>query len=237
MDGPLGARYQMIAIDLPGQEGVRSVQRSAQGRTIASHADCVVQILEAFDIDHAVFFGWSLGGHVALEMMDRFPGTTGVMISGTAPVGRTPAAIRAGFRDPAVGGAVIAPGAFTPVPVPTVPGRRTEPVQHPIDAAIRILFDQLTDASISDQKRLVETSGVPLAIVNGADDPIVDIDYLTSLNYAKLWSKRCYIIPRTGHMPFVEQPDVFNDILKEFLRRMEGRLRAQLNHASLCFSG
>jgi pimeloyl-ACP methyl ester carboxylesterase len=32
-------------------------------------------------------FGWSLGGHIGIEMVLRFPGMRGLMITGAPPVG------------------------------------------------------------------------------------------------------------------------------------------------------
>ena len=42
--------------------------------------------------------GWSLGGHVGIELMARHPGVTGLMIVGAPPVGRGPVAMLRGFQ-------------------------------------------------------------------------------------------------------------------------------------------
>jgi hypothetical protein len=41
---------------------------------------------ETQGVAEAVVFGWSLGGHIGIELMSRFPGMRGLMISGAPPV-------------------------------------------------------------------------------------------------------------------------------------------------------
>ena len=48
-------------------------------------------------------FGWSLGGHVGIEMMHLFPGLLGLMITGAPPVSRNNMA--EGFHAPPAMGA------------------------------------------------------------------------------------------------------------------------------------
>src|SRR5690606_130426 len=55
--------------------------------SIHGFADAAIAFLEAQKIDRAVVVGWSLGGHAALEMMARWPGTQAAWITGTPPAG------------------------------------------------------------------------------------------------------------------------------------------------------
>ena len=245
MDGSLGARYRMIAIDLPGHGASDDAIDPALSYTIPGYADAIVEALEQLDISHAVLFGWSLGGHVALEMMTRFEGTTGVMISGTSPVGNTMAAIMSGFQPhphlALTGKAVLTERDLEDFKALTLGAAANDTLDQAMrrtDQRARArMFEHLTGGLVSDQRSLVETKAIPLAVVNGGEDPVVNVNYLTSLSYAKLWGRRCYLIPGTRHAPFLEQPEVFNAILRRFLRRMEDRFRAQSEHPSLCFSG
>jgi pimeloyl-ACP methyl ester carboxylesterase len=45
----------------------------------------MAEFLALIGVDRAVVFGWSLGGHIGLEMVSRFPGMLGLMITGTPP--------------------------------------------------------------------------------------------------------------------------------------------------------
>ena len=72
------------------------------------------------------------------------------------------------------------------------------------------------------QRRTVETSGVPLAVVNGGADHTVNNDYLKGVDYANLWEGTVHILDGVGHAPFWEAPDRFDPILERFLADATG---------------
>jgi pimeloyl-ACP methyl ester carboxylesterase len=62
----------------------------------------------------------------------------------------------------------------------------------------------------------VETSSVPLAIINGDADPVVDLDYIDRLNYANIWEMEAVRMEGAGHAPHRERTSHFNEILLRF---------------------
>ena len=64
------------------------------------------------------------------------------------------------------------------------------------------LFEAARSGLGADQRHIVETSHVALAVVNGAEDPLVKLDDLDSLGYANIWSSRCHRLPGLSHAPF-----------------------------------
>jgi pimeloyl-ACP methyl ester carboxylesterase len=194
MSGPLGEKHRLIALDLPGHGKSSNAHYPAETYTMAGYADCVVEVMQAMGIQQAAFYGWSLGGHVALELMARWPGTVGAMISGTPPVGVTPEAIQAGFQPiPQIGLAGKPDFSEDDVALfamATCGAAADESVRQMIrrtdGQARQIMFASLLAGQASDQKRIVETSPVPVAVVNGANDPLVNLDYVGGLNYANL---------------------------------------------------
>jgi pimeloyl-ACP methyl ester carboxylesterase len=69
----------------------------------------------------------------------------------------------------------------------------------------------------ADQRKLVETSPVPLAVVTGAEEPFVNNAYLASLEYANLWENQIHIIANSGHAPFRDAREAFDPLLARFL--------------------
>jgi pimeloyl-ACP methyl ester carboxylesterase len=57
----------------------------------------------------------------------------------------------------------------------------------------------------------------PLAIVHGADEQLVNLDYIRSLTMPSLWRDEVQIIEDAGHAPHWERPDRFNALLAEFV--------------------
>ena len=83
------------------------------------------------------------------------------------------------------------------------------------------MFEAFVAGHGIDQREIVGTSSVLLAVVNGGDEPFVDLDYVDGVPYANLWEGRCHRLPGLGHAPFWEAPDVFDPVLERFLRDVE----------------
>jgi pimeloyl-ACP methyl ester carboxylesterase len=96
LDGPLGERFRLVAIDLPGY-GASDNARDPSAYSLPGHARAVRVAVDALGLDDARFVGWSLGGHVALEMAPDLPRARGFLIFGTPPVGFQPPAGEGSF--------------------------------------------------------------------------------------------------------------------------------------------
>ena len=84
----------------------------------------------------------------------------------------------------------------------------------------------------SDQKALAEHSPVPLAIVNGADDPMINVRYVGRLTYRNLWDDHYYLLRGVGHAPFLSAPHLFDPIFERFLADMARSALRKTGHAS-----
>src|SRR3984957_10977402 len=84
LEGPLGQRFRLIAVELPG------------------HGRAVRAALDALGIEEARFVGWSLGGHIALEMAPDLREPRGFVIFGTPPITSREAMSEAFLPNPAM---------------------------------------------------------------------------------------------------------------------------------------
>jgi len=91
--------------------------------------------------------------------------------------------------------------------------------------ARKIMSRSLMAGKASDQKAIAEHSHVPVAIVNGADDPMVNVKYVGRLHYADLWDDHYYLFRGVGHAPFLSAPQLFEPVFARFLADMEKRAR------------
>jgi len=231
-EGPLGEIYRMIAMDLPGHGESSRAFNPERSYTLPGYAAAAVEVLEGLGIKQAAVYGWSLGGYVALEMVPQYGGLVGLMISGAPPVRPTPESIQGGYRPlPQIGLlgkpdlseeeiAMLAGGTYGAACNEML----TEAVRRTDGRARAVMFGSLFQGGFSDLRALVETSGTPLAVVDGADDPFVNVEYVGSLNYASLWDEHCYTLRGAAHVPFLQTPEAFSAIFGRFLGDMEKRV-------------
>lgn len=232
--GEPGEAFRLVAVDLPGHGASADAFDPERTYTMPGYADTMVEVLSELGIDRAAVFGWSLGGHVAMELLPRFPGMVGLMICGAPPVGRTPEEIQAGFL-PNPNAALAGKPDFTDDEVEIF--ARATLGDHAADAALRnaivrtdgraraVMLASFFTGQASDQRALVEKTDVPVAVVNGAGDPVVNLRYLESIAWGNLWDKHCYVLRDAAHAPFLEVPETFNEIFVRFANDMEARAK------------
>jgi len=64
---------------------------------------------------------------------------------------------------------------------------------------------------------------IPLAVLHGAGEQLVSLDYLRSLNLSGLWRGEIIMLPGVGHAPHLEGPALFNPLLGDFARDCQTR--------------
>ena len=89
--------------------------------------------------------------------------------------------------------------------------RRTDPTAR---KTMFYDFDQREDL---DQKEKVAETYFPIAVVNGADDPFINLQYIRDLKFGNLWTGNCIELPGLMHAPFWAEPDKFQEILERFV--------------------
>lgn len=234
----LASRHRLIALDLPGHGASDDAADPKTAYTIPGFANTVVEVLDALAIDHLAIVGWSLGGHIGIELLERDPRIAGLMIMGTPPVSRGIFGMLRGFQ-PQFDLTLTTKGRLTRREMDRLARLCFgEAPQHGLREAIartdwrmrKIMGHGLMMGSGVDQRKVVEHSPVPLAVVNGEREPFARLDYLAGLDYANLWDGQCHVIPAVGHASFLEAPDQFNVLLGRFID--DAAAFAVLNQAS-----
>jgi pimeloyl-ACP methyl ester carboxylesterase len=233
LQSSLTANHRLIAFDLPGSGESSDAPDPEETYTLQGFADAAIELLGKLGVTNAIVFGWSLGGHIGIEMIPLFAGLRGLMITGTPPVG--PDEIAQAIKSmPMLGLAFkekLSPAEVDAYVQGTV-GKSAEPFMR--DAVARAdgrfrktLFAKFGANPGPTQREIVESSPAPIAVVNGDAEPIVNVDYVETVRYANLWQKHCYRLAGLGHAPFWEGPREFNPLLDRFLADVEsGRASA-----------
>lgn len=226
----LGARYRLVALDLPGFGRSQPVaDPSLLG--LQGWAACVRAVCAALELDPVVLVGWSLGGHVALEAVGAIPAARGVLLFGTPPLAFPPAMERAFLPHPAMAASFqetlteaemdgyvasfMAPGAAAPDVFGADIRRSDGRARAAVAASIR-------PDGYQDEVAVVANLRVPLAVLHGAEEQLVSGAYLAELAMPTLWRGAVQVIPGAGHAPQWEQPAAFNALLGAFVETCMG---------------
>jgi len=224
-ESALATKYRLIALDLPGHGASQDALDPENTYHFQGYAKTALEVLEALKADPCALYGWSLGGHIAIEMAGMDPSFAGLMISGTPPLGIVDGELQTGFlpsdqmdltgkedfseEDVALYASSTC-GNDTPVePFMVDAVRRTD------GRARRIMLESF--AVGLKERDIVMTAKMPLAIVNGDPEPFVDNAYLKTIPYANLWEGKIHLLPGIGHAPFWEEPETFHTLLARFL--------------------
>jgi pimeloyl-ACP methyl ester carboxylesterase len=220
-----------LALDFPGH-GLSERPSSPQAAySIPGYAAVVSDVMAAVGFQSVVVVGWSLGGHVALELLGCEPKIIGVMIVGTPPVAMRADCVAQAFLASERMNLAFKPHftrdearAYADAMMGISVSDSFVDVVERTDGNARLWLAQNGVAGIGvDQRHIVETSDVPLAVVHGAHEPFVRLEYLEDISYRNLWHGKVHML-NAGHAPHVEQPQAFNAVLRAFLHEMRNRV-------------
>ncbi len=223
-----GQALRLVAFDLPGHGLSSDAALPHDVYTISAYARLMERALQQLEVVKPVLVGWSLGGHVAIEMAGRGADLAAIVLSGTPPAGP--------------GLAEIA-DAFTPSPHMAVTTQEKASardielyVDHLYHCLERIPNHFLRAALRTDgrarrivgehwasgeegchQKTVIASWEQPICVIQGREEPFFSNSYLSALHWARLWRGQVFEIDGAGHAPFLERPDRYNEILQLFL--------------------
>lgn len=217
-------QHRILALDLPGHGESEDAHHPSEDYSIPALARTVGEVLAARGIKRAVVVGWSLGGHVAIELMATNPIVAGLMVIGAPPISPGPLGMLRGFRTN-LDLLLATKEHFTEREALRFyelcyhgagDGAFLEAIRR-ADGRVRAAISRsLMRGEGIDQKSAVEHAPVPVAMLNGQNDSIVRLSYVSALDYNTLWRNSCQVIADAGHAPFWDQPDIFNQLLADF---------------------
>jgi pimeloyl-ACP methyl ester carboxylesterase len=226
LEGPIGNNFRLIAIDLPGHGESLPASDPKNIYSLPGYARIIHHALNQLEISNPVLVGHSLGGHVVLELSKMVSNVKGILIFGTPPLGKPPALQQAFNVYPGssflskrrinedqiklVASALIKEGG-------EVPQFILDDIQN-TDPKARSLMTSSTVANLFyDEIDIVSSLEIPLAVIHGAHDPVVNLNYINELQMPTLWQGKIQTIENAGHCPQYETPEQFNKILEQFL--------------------
>lgn len=223
-------QFALMAIDLPGHGLSSPANNPEEIYSLSGYANAVKNVIKEHNLSEYILVGHSLGGHVAIDIANDLPGLKGLLIFGTPPLGIPPNMAEAFLPNPVapllfqnnltdnevqlLGSAYIAASDKTEHLLADI----LEQIKSTDGNARSCLLQNIGAGDLQNETDIVKNLKLPLAILHGENDSVINPNYYQLLQYANLWENKIHIISESGHSPQMEQPERFNEILLRFCR-------------------
>lgn len=223
------ARYRTVRCDMRGWG------RSPIGPGSFSNAGDVLELCEELEVDRAAFVGISMGGNAALEVAVARPGlVSALVLAGTGLPGHEwSGAVRAFQREEEdalgrgdVDAAIDAnlrtwlagPRRHVEDVDPAVRGFVTEMLRQAIANWLPVLESVEEESLVPDLAARLGEIACPGFVLVGEDD-VEDIHDIAQQLLREIPGARHETVPGAAHLPQLERPAEFNELVLSFLAR------------------
>jgi pimeloyl-ACP methyl ester carboxylesterase len=239
----LTSRYRILTFCLPGHGASSKAPDPWTSYHMRGYAQLAIQILQHLYIEDVVVLGWSLGGHIGIEMLGLVNSPEslseheririrGVMLTGTPPAYGIEQVAKAFPRGLGLAGTVVwseetalefSKGSAAADKPELWEEWMYEDAKNTDGRARMIMARQFVGEDLGgvDQVRVVEESDVLIAVVNGAEEQFINLDYIDGIKWKNLWKGKCLRLEGLHHAPFWEDPSRFEEVLVEFMGDVE----------------
>jgi pimeloyl-ACP methyl ester carboxylesterase len=217
--------FQLVAIDLPGHGKSSHAEEPSKVYNMPYIVSLIGEIIKNFN-KPVIIAGSSFGGHIALELLYKNSHIIkGVFIDGTPPLSSSADFGNAFLPNPA--SACLFKEENSEEELKQLSAACINDPEHfaffermikSADPRFRSqIFKSLLNNEILDEKIIAETNQTPIAVLIGEADKIINLEYIKNLAFANLWRTQINLIPNAAHLPCLENPLMYNDLLTQFV--------------------
>lgn len=222
--------FPMVAIDLPGHGCSDRATNPPGEYNIPAYARLVARIVGELGLEDVILAGHSLGANIAIEAAEWLPGLRGLFLFSMSPFSIPPRLDLMCRPNPLLG--YLVSGRLNHKEALLVAGEMMENNKEmsdllagwilETDMAARMSFAaSLGLDRFSDELTVLRNFARPLAVLRGRTDRFINPQYLEALNPVSLW-KNGIIELDAGHIPQMEAPQQFNQMIQDFYHYVFG---------------
>lgn len=219
------AGWRLIAPDLRGFGG-SSIAEAEENPSMDDYAGDVLDLLHEIKIESAVVGGCSMGGYAAFAVLKRAPALArGAILIDTRASADTPEG-RANRRGMLALLEREGPSGVAADMMPKLLGQTTRHERPDVEPLVRRLIKQHSSAALRgailrmmsrpDSTAVLQALTVPVLVMVGEEDVLTPPDEARKMAESAGQSS-LVVVPRTGHLPNLEQPRLFADAINAFL--------------------
>ncbi len=222
----LGGSYDMIVPDMRGL-GASDITNGTT--TMERMADDVHAIVTSLEVAPVVLVGLSMGGYVALAYARKYVDEVRGLVLANTRASADSEQVRAGRYDMIREVTENGPAAIAAAMLPKLLSPKAIEERAPIAAEVTRMIETTSPAGIAgalagmaerpDSTDLLASLDVPTLVVASTLDAVVS-EAESQRMAESISGARFVVIPDAGHLSNLEQPEVFNEILGEFLESL-----------------
>jgi pimeloyl-ACP methyl ester carboxylesterase len=218
--------HSIIAVSFPGHGNSDVSSDPSFFYTIEMLGKIAAKVVDYYNFQHYWLVGHSLGGHAILEVLDEFPGALGLVLISAPPM--SPSSLGEAFKPDPVAGCLfkgilkknemkhMASCLVNRQDKKIIDGmvvniRNTDPQFRPSLGASLML------GKLRDERKIFNAARIPIALLAGAQDKFLKLDYFTTLPTARLWEEQVIVFEHGGHALHLDCPKQFEEVLVKFI--------------------
>jgi pimeloyl-ACP methyl ester carboxylesterase len=220
--------WRLLAPDLRGFGG-STLPEPDDTHAIDDYAVDVIDLLGELGCTSAVIGGLSMGGYVTFAVLRRAPGIVSAVILADTRASADTSEGKGNRRNMLAlldreGAAGVARDMM-----PKLLGKTSLEERADVEPFVRRLIKQQSQGAIRgaikrmmerpDAQDVLESLAVPTLIIVGDEDVLTPVDDARKMQAANPKAE-LVVIPRSGHLTNLEDPDAFNAALRAFLSRL-----------------
>lgn len=227
-DSKLAKKYHLLSFDLPGH-GKSEWLSSDDQYSFYRFSEFVVEFTKALQLKDFILVGNSLGGHIALQSLNRLQTVKGTLIFMTPPL-ESPPQLEPAFHAVPIGAKfftadiskkdAIELGKKCFARTSRIPRSFYSDFLRADPKARGDLPVTLKPPTLLNEVSAIKDRKVPIGIIHGKQEQFVNLEYIKKLNLPQVWKGAIQIIPQSAHYPQIENPRRFNRLLKSFVQEL-----------------
>ncbi|HEY6540598.1 MAG TPA: alpha/beta fold hydrolase [Ktedonobacteraceae bacterium] len=218
-------RYRLVSLDWRGF-GESDAPGEGEISTMDVLAGDVVALMDHLGIEQAVLCGLSMGGYVAFACLRQYSQRiAGLILADTRPAADPPDR-QANRENVARIAETRGTETIADLQLPNLISDYTRQHDPLLETRVRQMINAATQPGIAaasrgmarraDASDLLAGISCPTLVITGQDDALIPLSETQS--YAeRIPGAQCVVIPNTGHLSNLEQPDVFLASISNFL--------------------
>ncbi|MDX2195885.1 MAG: alpha/beta hydrolase [Cytophagales bacterium] len=228
MDSHLLVDHHLIAIDIPGHGLSEHATNPEMAYKMQSIIDTLIEVIDKLGLNDFIICAHSFGGHVAIQSLPKLKNCRGLMIFCTPPIASLASLASAFLPNPAYNTLFQQHPSDQDIDILVNEFTSDIEVQqllkHTIintDPNFRKVLGvdvgiHFTSAAYIPETEILANTQIPIMIVHGETEKMVNHEYISQLNIPTLFNHKIFIINNSCHFPQMENAEAFDKNLLQF---------------------